>query len=180
MKKTHVQPPNHQYSFLEVLAMAITGWQFIELNLLLIYCYLINNRDGRATAAAFQSVVNFNIRLNMTDAAAQVALENHKLLPEWNHLHSKLGKRSKKRNDLVHFMALPKDFSDDPEMILRSSIFDVGNAEPREYDKKQLMEINTSFLNLKEEMDFFLAKLGDWRRPSKKKSHARPSGQHEL
>jgi hypothetical protein len=58
-------------------------------------------------SAIFHSVINFNIKLAMTDAAAQIALRHESaLLAEWNNLQNQMGKRAKRRNELVHFMLM--------------------------------------------------------------------------
>jgi hypothetical protein len=165
------RPPN----FLELFAFTITGWQNVEVNLLLIYGYFINSRNGPAMAASFNAVVNFQTRLSMTDAAAQIACEGSPLLVEWDLLHKRLREQSRKRNHLAHFMLMPKNLSDDnTEMVLRSNVFDVRNHSSNEYDFAKLAQTNTSFIRLKTDMDSYLEKLGDWRRqPSRRKSQRR-------
>ncbi len=162
-----------QLEFMETLAAAITQWQPVEMSLFGVFSALLGPAHYAIASAAFHAIINFNTRLAVVDAAAHVALAGKPELAEWTTLHNRMNKRSKKRNELVHFMILWQDGEEGEETpiaLLRPSIFDI-NADPnRAYDVKQIGEIRASFGVLAHDLGQFAGRLRIAPAPSPDKS----------
>ena len=87
---------------------------------------LVKPSNAEVASAAFHSVINFNVRLGMTNAAAHVTLAGDPLLPIWNPLYNRAGRQAKRRSELAHFAVvyvvnppIPSEFG----LFLQPSIF---------------------------------------------------------
>jgi hypothetical protein len=157
-------PREHQQAFLETLASAITQWQAVEIELFFIFSKLLRAENNSVASAAFHSVINFNTRLAMTHAAAQIALANNPALGAWNGLHGRCAKRAKRRNNLVHFMLLHDATRADGSITMRlqPSIFDARaaqNKHKRTYEMKHIEAIRSSFGLLSQDLHCFARAL---------------------
>jgi hypothetical protein len=113
--------------FFETLGRTIGQWQLVEMQLFRVYAHLIQSRDTSVASAGFHSINGFKIRLDVVDAAAQVALARQPSLARWTTLYNQTIKRSKRRNLLVHYVVI-YDVSLPPSRrgpALQPSIFDV-------------------------------------------------------
>lgn len=151
--------------FYQTLGRAITAWQHVEVLVYEIAYRLIGPENPRAFSAAFHSAMNFNVRLAMADAAAQITLAEP-LLAEWKKLRKRTNSRSKERNHLAHFTSITEF---DPEVgsriYLRPGLSDskallrYGSKGMPQYDQKRIGEIRSSFGVLFFALMDFLEKL---------------------
>jgi hypothetical protein len=75
---------------------------WVEQNLCGLFEAFLGNRRDNVVGSAFYAVVNFNSKLEMVDAAAQLKLHGRRL-KTWDALYEKIRKKSKKRNEIAHF-----------------------------------------------------------------------------
>ena len=122
--------------FFEALGRAIGNWQLVEMELFRVYERLVRCENSGVASAAFHSIIGFRIRLDITDAAAEVALQEP-LLSAWRTLSARTVRQSKRRNSLAHFVVV---YGVNPPAMaaygpfLRPSIFDV-TRKPRAGDQ---------------------------------------------
>ena len=145
----------NQIKFYETLALAITQWQHIELELYRIFLWCIHPEDPYVASAAFHTVINFNTRLQMTDAAAQIALDEDSELPSWEALRDSAAERSRRRNELVHFMTFHDATKERMRFRLVPSIFNVKAAGTKEYVTEDIERFRRDFGMLSQEMHEF-------------------------
>lgn len=174
-------PREHQQAFHEALAIAITQWQNVEAELFRTFAALVRSERYATISAVFHCIINFNTRLAMTDAAAHVALASTPFLDKWNNLHNRLGKRAKRRNELVHFM-LVYEAAEPENMVpqLQPSIFDVGRggALPnKKYRLEEIGEFTRLFVSLGQDLHEFATAL--WQ-PDTWRSISQQSANHPL
>jgi len=86
------------------VGVAITNWQHVEMALTQLFTILLNSKPSGAASAVFSSVLSFRTKLMMVDAAAYVVLRHSPLFTEWDSLQKRLDKKSRKRNEIAHFM----------------------------------------------------------------------------
>jgi hypothetical protein len=96
--------PRDFQTLIQEIGRAVTIWQHLENGLGELFCVLLGEADrpdgpGRA---AYCSVLNFGIRLDMIDAAVRASCKDDDLLKEWINLYSALNRKSKIRNRIVH------------------------------------------------------------------------------
>jgi hypothetical protein len=145
-----------QIEFNEALAIAVTQWQHVELELYRIFLWCMNPANAAVASASFHAVINFNTRLAMTDAAAQIAMANEQTdLETWTTLRERARKRVKRRNELVHFMTFHKALEGDMRFRLVPSIFDVNSAGSKEYGTAEITGFGRSFGQLSQRMFLF-------------------------
>jgi hypothetical protein len=153
--------PEQERAFFEVVGRAFGLWQHVEMQLFRVYARLIRPENAEVASAAFHSVVNFNTRLGMTNAAAQVALVGSVALSVWSPLHNRAGRRAKRRNELAHFAVVygvnpptPVEFGP----FLQPSIFDVTERETarqKRIDTARIKDAGHSFTRLAEDLRAF-------------------------
>ena len=154
-------PREHQQEFYENLALAISQWQHVEIALFEVFCALTGIPDRTIASSVFYSPLNFNIKLKMTDSAAQFALMESPLLGEWNKIQDRASKHAEKRNELVHFLVVGGSGQPgETKYHLEPNIFDAKSAlyyhrkggKP-EYAAKELAEKARSFGRLSMKID---------------------------
>lgn len=157
--------PEHQKVFFENLGYAIGTWQHVEMQLFRIYSRLVRCENYYVASAAFHSIINFNARLGMTDAAASVAFASDEAaLKRWVRLEDRCNKRSKMRNKLAHFIVMygiNKPISESGP-FLTPSIYDVRGgplAGRKQIDVNQLKAIARSFEKLADDLRLFADSL---------------------
>lgn len=148
--------------FLEGYASAVLAWQGVEAGLFMIFSSLVDARPvddetyvvSRLTIDVYYAVVNLNIRLGMTSAAAQVVLEkDEKLLERWKQLSSRVNKKAARRNELAHMSMVPvlgAERGREYQMVW--PIWHPKRTENNGIDLKQLKEITGSFVELRNEL----------------------------
>jgi hypothetical protein len=166
----------HHQEFFYTLGLTVVGWQYVELNLFLIFARLMRSQHGMAMSAAYHSVINLQARLAMIDSMAQVMLENKpSLLRQWGLIHKRVKERSARRNDLVHLVLMGTSSTD---LRLETPFLDTRAKKKINIDLKQIKEISDSFRRLSLETDVFLNNLSKAiKPPSIRKSRALTSGQ---
>ena len=86
------------------IGVAITQWQYVELELTQLFSILVNAKPSGVASAVFSSVLNFNTKLKMVEAAAFVTLRDTPLFKECEEIQTRLEKKARKRNQIAHFM----------------------------------------------------------------------------
>ena len=153
--------PEQERVFFEAVGRAFGVWQHVEMQLFRVYARLIRPENAEVASAAFYSVVNFNTRLGMTNAAAHVALAGNAALSVWNALHNRAGRQAKRRNELAHFAVVygvnpPTSSEFGP--FLQPSIFDVTERETarqKRIDASRIKDAGNSFTRLAEDLTAF-------------------------
>jgi len=93
-----------QAEFYQALGRAVSQWAHVEHALFEVFCRLLHCPQWTLSSAAFHAIVGFRARLDMTDAAAQVALTDVTLRRKWKDITKALRDSSgKRRNRLVHW-----------------------------------------------------------------------------
>jgi hypothetical protein len=95
--------PSQVKTFFAAMGRTIASWQSVETGLYEIYrTTTVASRPG-AEACAFFSITSFRAKLNLTNAAVIFALHGHNsLLSDWKTLANRVGKKSDRRNEIVH------------------------------------------------------------------------------
>lgn len=88
------QEEEERLQFYAAIGEAITTWAEIEGNLFDLYARLLKSNHYQALSAAYHSVINFNSRLKMVDAAATYTLTRKRDIKEWSALLKKDWARS--------------------------------------------------------------------------------------
>jgi hypothetical protein len=153
--------PEQERVFFETLGRAFGLWQHVEMQLFRVYARLIRPDNAEVASAAFHSVINFNTRLGMTNAAAHVALAGKPALSVWNPLHNRAGRQAKRRNELAHFAVVygvnaPASSEFGP--FLQPSVFDVTERETarqKRIDANRIRDAGSSFTRLADDLRAF-------------------------
>jgi hypothetical protein len=154
--------PEHERVFFETLGRAFGLWQYVEMQLFRVYTRLLRPDNAEVASAAFHSVINFNTRLGMTNAAAHVALAaGSPALSVWNALYNRAGRQAKRRNELAHFTVVygvnpptPSEFGP----FLQPSVFDVTERETarqQRIDSSKIRDAGNSFTRLADDLRAF-------------------------
>jgi hypothetical protein len=153
--------PEQERAFFEAVGRAFGLWQHVEMQLFRVYARLIRPENAEVASAAFYSVVNFNTRLGMTNAAAHVALARSAALSVWNPLHNRAGRQAKRRNELAHFAVVYGVNPSTPVAFgpfLQPSIFDVTERETARQKRiaiSHIKDAGDSFTRLAEDLRAF-------------------------
>ena len=153
--------PEQERAFFEAVGRAFGLWQHVEMQLFRIYARLIRPENAEVASAAFHSVVNFNTRLGMTNAAAHIVLTGSAALAVWNPLHNRAGRQAKRRNELAHFAVVygvnpPTSAGFGP--FLQPSVFDVTEretAKQKRIDANRIKDAGDSFTRLADDLRAF-------------------------
>jgi len=162
-----VPDPTIAAAFYAVLGEAITSWQCVEASLFDIFAALVNATAPRSPlSASFYQVPSFRGRLDMTNAAAVLALGDSKLRAEWNALYGMAIDRSKRRNALAHSVVFHEPAVRNPvrRLYLHPPLSDHLRATvpKRQSDKitvKEIGEMRTGFVALYRSLHDFHFKL---------------------
>jgi hypothetical protein len=168
----HEPDPKTEQEFYAALGYALSRWQKVEMELFRVYERVVGTAS-LASRAAFHSIINFNSRLGMTNAAAEISLANTPQLDEWRALSKELDKMVRKRNILAHFVVVQRfsitaKHGPDPrngELFLQPSFYDLKNnltmseQQRKAYDLKYLQSVAVCFEELKLKVFNFWIKL---------------------
>jgi hypothetical protein len=153
--------PEQERAFFEAVGRAFGQWQHVEVQLFRVYARLVRPDNGEVASAAFHSVINFNTRLGMTNAAAHVALAGTSSLSVWNPLYNRAGRQAKRRNELAHFAVVygvnppnPSEFGP----FLQPSVFNVverDTAKKKRIDAFRIRDASNSFTRLADDLRAF-------------------------
>jgi hypothetical protein len=153
--------PEQERHFFEAVGRAFGQWQHVEMQLFRVYGRLVRPDHAEVASAAFHSVINFNTRLGMTNAAAHVALAGSPALSIWNPLYNRAGRQAKRRNELAHFAVVygvnpptPSEFGP----FLQPSIFNVTEretAKEKRIDANKIRDAGNSFTRLADDLRVF-------------------------
>jgi hypothetical protein len=102
-------PEAERQDLYQAIGEATTAWARVEDEVAALFTFFVaGNASGlaglssMAATAAFHAVINFNSRLAMTDRAADWSIFGRNR-QRWQTISNRLGRQSKKRNNIVHF-----------------------------------------------------------------------------
>jgi hypothetical protein len=155
------------------LGRALTQWQHVEIGVYHVFLCLTQMPNQLIASAVFFSPINFKDKLSMVDSAARFALTDTTRLDDWEKLSGKVRKKSRKRNELAHFMSIHNGAPSDLKSYLRPNIWDAKSAmyylkagHLPEYSPKQLRERAQSFGRLAFALEEFAKSLRGLELPS--------------
>lgn len=160
--------------FHAAIGAAIQRWTRVEMSLYLIFMELIRppKRRQAAFSAAFHSIINFNSKLQMVDAAAAFSLEYRKDQKEWNAIVNSLGRLAKRRNALAH-LTLWYDARRSPPNFLASAVLDfrdgIEHPKPR-FTLPRVLAASRSFGRIDERLSSLYFRMKK-RRARKRTKH---------
>ena len=123
------------------IGRSITSWQSVESGLFLLYAKLIASPNLAAVSASYHSIMNFNIRLDLVDAAAQIMLEKSPYLDSWNKLRERCETASRLRNKLAHFTVVTDTRKNVRHKVYLTPTF-YDSTTNRKYRKKARPRLN--------------------------------------
>jgi hypothetical protein len=85
--------------YFAALGSAIASWQNVERRLSMIFSNLVQSKHG---FAIFDAILSTRDKIGVLDEVLQRELRGEPLLTNWNALHSKLQRMSRRRNKIVH------------------------------------------------------------------------------
>lgn len=160
--------------FYTALGQAISQWQHVEDQIYQIYAACLASENDPATAAAYHTVVNFQTRLQMTDAALRHTFRKGKIAAEWPKKRDMVRKKSRIRNNLAHFEVVQMESKRPGQRVkLQATISSPDNWV--RIDKGQGVYTNKNINNFAEqcaELVIDLVKFKSsipWQRPSREK-----------
>jgi hypothetical protein len=149
--------------FQYAIANALMQWQFIERNIFRIFIESVDCRSTTYVAAAYHATINFNLKLRMTNEVLELRLMGDPLLEEWKTLKSRLEKRAKSRNELVHWFHESRPINSHGETIhtwrLTPNFYDPRPTKRPLLSEKDIERIRIQFLRLGGDLDEFRAKM---------------------
>jgi hypothetical protein len=108
-KQPHKKPEGARVELgemFEAVGDAITAWAAVEDAAFLAFSAIIQAKQPDAVSAAFHALSTFGPKLDMIHAAMTHGLSKHPaVLDDWNNLHNRLRRASKKRNKIAHLPA---------------------------------------------------------------------------
>lgn len=141
--------PKHYAEFMQAYARGLLVWQMVEQNLFFIFSHLINsNAQTPVVSAVYHTVINFNARLEMTDAAMKMAFHGSPKLGEWETLIKTMNTCSKLRNKLAHSTLILHTNHGNKSLRLSPSAFDVREGQDSEYTLGQIADWGIQFKQL--------------------------------
>lgn len=156
--------PGERERFYAAIGFAISQWQHVEAALAGIFTSLTASSDDFASSAAFFAAVNFSVKLEMVDAAAEARLLTKRvLLQEWQKLSKEASSKATVRNNLAHFMSVVRiSIRDKYRYYLEPSVFDpsnFGNEKAQRYNYVNIENQARTFGELAQKLSDFAPKL---------------------
>jgi hypothetical protein len=112
--------------FYGALGKAITQWQEVEQALAMLFLDAHTQDTWLRANVVFHSVLSFETRMDMVDAALKVS-RSKAFLAKWEPLFKRCAKRAKRRNQLAHFtLSVDPNRRAGYRCHLRPSIFDAS------------------------------------------------------
>lgn len=103
----------HLRALHETIGAAISGWANVERALCQVFLYAIgapNNTVHTFTAAAaFNSILSFKTKMQITETALLVSYRGEPILDEWKTLRNRIERKEKMRNFLAHCALVSTD-----------------------------------------------------------------------
>ncbi|HLZ65688.1 MAG TPA: hypothetical protein VKQ29_05620 [Aliidongia sp.] len=166
-RKKPMQLEEETQRFFYALGWAISRWSKVEDLLAFLFAFLTSgNAHSHAAKAAYYAAINFNVKLEMTQCASVWALDSQ-FKDEWKTLHNRIGRKSKRRNILVHYVAVRTEPvpSDGCHIHLTPSLGDVNalaeyTSSPPTLNFKEIEEVGDVFEALAAELGRFCIKVG--------------------
>ena len=148
--------------FFSVVGKTLDEWTQVETHLCSIFVVCLRAPTDRARAS-FYAVEDFSSKLQMVNSVLVLAVSDHKTLSEWVNLIDRVQKKSKLRNELVHYDIL-EDKNKKPglRLTLRPSILDPKMPSLFLSFGLQLRELKTRqdiFHELNDDLRLFFADL---------------------
>jgi hypothetical protein len=162
LKPRSIEAERHE--FFAALGEAISNWAWIEFWLFDLYVRIVRAELYEATSAAFYSVINFNSKLRMVDAAAKLALTKTEDIAEWKALRRQIDSLSKIRNDMAHRTVYTAvQFPEDRSVYLERSFTDFREGSRDffnpHYTRPRIQAHAASFEQLARRLSSFVLRL---------------------
>jgi len=159
----------HETDFLCAFARTVLAWQQVEGMLSVVFSLLATPEDDKTVAFATINAVNgLEIRLDMADAAALVALMDEKpLLEKWTGLLQRIRDNSVIRNRFVHLTLV--SIENDKglgELKLMQGMYKKKVSRKSQNHEINLAEIKQhgiTFRQLAQDLGRFVVDLSAWR-----------------
>jgi hypothetical protein len=155
----------HRQELYQSMGEAITAWVAVEDQLANLFAYFIAGDAQSLTAkAAFHAVISFSTKRSMMEDAAEVRISGDHL-KRWKTLSNRVGRKSKKRNDIVHFAIIREGpFPAGPfSFYLSPSLQNVAARmraeEPPRIGLKDIRQRAQSFRVLASDLGMFAAQI---------------------
>jgi hypothetical protein len=158
---------DREKDFFEAVGRTLFAWQRVEGRLMGIYLQLLGGPNAwGAAGAAFYSVFSLKGKLKMIQEAAKWGLAEFPLLSnELSRLLRKTGKRSKKRNDLVHLEASEGD----TEWLIGPPLSDFSTIDRQYYNTADIVRWAEEFNELHDLLLDFSKRIPDDRARQRKR-----------
>lgn len=89
--------------FFTAYGECFSAWSGVEVNLLLIFVFLLKSSDYDPAASAFYSTTGFRAKLDMVDAVVKSSKQvDESALKRWCEIHQTARRASQRRNQLAH------------------------------------------------------------------------------
>ena len=139
MSSNPIVDRKHCDEFMKTYAQALLTWQVVEQNIFFIFSHVVrSNAQYPVVSALYHTVINFNARLEMVDAAMQIAYQGNPKLDEWRSLLMELTGCVKFRNKLAHSTLFIHKSKEINTLRLAPSAFDVRDGQDVNYTLKQI------------------------------------------
>jgi hypothetical protein len=139
------------------LGATLSLWQDVELGLFDVFKKVSKCRDPHIASAIFYSIISFEAKLTMTNAAALFAIKKKKLRAEWLKLMGNVQSSATIRNKLAHFrITLPsgKNPKAKYRVFLTTNAFDTTHfvkapdESPPTFNYQQVADFGQQFTTL--------------------------------
>jgi hypothetical protein len=149
------------------LGTALSLWQDVELGLFEVFKRVSKCRDPYIASAIFYSIISFEAKLTMTNAAAFFAVKKKILRSEWTTLAGRTQDNAKVRNRLAHFRITQpgKNPKAKYRVFLTTNAFDTTHfmkspdEKPPTFNHEQVSNFGKQFTMLSTDLIVFAEKL---------------------
>ena len=154
--------PNHLHFH---VGQALQAWANVERTLGRLFIHLLGGTES--ARAVYYTVIVFNARLDMTDAAFRGSYPRPDHLTEWEALAKRLKTKSKIRNKLAHFETTFDKTANPPRAFLSPSIGDIHNyraaahGKGTRWDYRDVAKFKDEFMHLYIDLDKFVNSLAE-------------------
>jgi hypothetical protein len=150
------------------IGSTISQWQGVELALCDVFKKVSKCRDPHIASAIFFSIISFEAKLAMTNAAALLAIKKVGLRTEWEKLGIRIQKNATIRNRIAHFMiTIPSGTNPKSKykVLLTTNAFDTTHfarapdEKPPAFNYQQIADFGTQFSTLYTDVTAFAERL---------------------
>lgn len=169
------------HNFQAAVGKAITRWSRLEDDLMKVFVAAIRAPDNAPPAAAFFAVINFNTKLQMTEAALYAALGDQSIFKDWQKLRDQINTSNKFRVRLAHHslvsypQAEPGQRAQLEPTIHNPDTWPSGRTKPKPTVLSAVTSASERFDELSKQLSIFSERISNLEMPPSK-SHVRRDG----